>query len=573
MCGIFVLIEKLTSSFIQHDYSNLNKKVNQLLYHRGPDSNGHILLSSNTNNIFMIHTRLKINGNDTAQPLYNKDKSIYLVINGEIFNWKELEQELNYKCLSSDCEILLPLYEKYKDNIPMLLHKLNGQFSFVLYDTNLNKILIARDQIGVTPLYMGCSSDPNQKRVVISSEMKCLTMNDYFTNGSFVDNIKSFYPRQYIYCDIDNIYKSNPVLYKDFYIYKSINSNLDVGDESYVLRTIRERLTKSVKMQLRDLIETNVQFGLLLSGGLDSSLIASLVVKLAKEMGYVNKIKTFSIGVNKDVPDLVAARKVAKYLNTDHHEFYFTIQEGLNALESVIWYIESYDCTSVRASTPMFLLVKKIKEQFSGIKVLFSGELSDELLCYLYGANAPSELDFQLETLHLLSNVHLFDCLRANKTCMANSVEVRVPFTDPSFVEFILNLHPRWKMFGKNNRMEKQILRDSFKDYLPDELLYRKKEQFSDGVSGYEIGTNWIDGVKTFTEDYYLDELYDIERFKYTHNRPDTKEKLYYRQIFCKLFNDNSYKNTSELTVKQWVPNWSDDKDPSGRVQTFWQKN
>lgn len=573
MCGIFVLIESLTSSFIQHDYSILNEKVNKLLYHRGPNSNGYVSLSDNKQNVLMIHTRLKINGNDTPQPLYNQDKTIYLVINGEIFNWRELEQELKYTCKSSDCEIILPLYEKYKDDIPTLLNKLNGQFSFVLYDKTLNKILIARDQIGVTPLYMGCSSNEKNQKFIVSSEMKCLTMHDTLNGGSFVDNIKSFYPRQYIYCDLSDVYSAKPQMYKDFYLYKSLTNKFDKMDESYILRTIRERLTKSVKLQLRDLIETNVKFGVLLSGGLDSSLIASLVVKLAKEMGYTQKIKTFSIGVNKDVPDLVAARKVSKYLGTDHHEFHFGISEGLDSLESVIWHIESYDCTSVRASTPMYLLVKKIKETFDNIKVLFSGELSDELLCYLYGANAPNEVEFQLETINLVSNVHLFDCLRANKTCMASSVEVRVPFTDPSFVEFILNLHPGWKMFGENNRMEKQVLRDAFVGYLPDEVLYRKKEQFSDGVSGYKEGTNWIDELKTFTSDYYLDELYDIERMKYTHNRPDTKEKLYYRQLFCKLFNDNSYKNTSELTVKQWVPKWSDDMDPSGRVQSFWKIN
>lgn len=570
MCGIFVLIEQLTSSFIQHDYTVLNNKVNQLLYHRGPDSNGHLLLSNDTNNIFMVHTRLKINGNDTPQPIHNQDETIHLVINGEIFNWKELEFELNYKCKSSDCEIIIPLYEKYKDNIPALLNKINGQFSFVLYDKKLNKILIARDQIGVTPLYMGVSSNEKNKRIVISSEMKCLTMDDHIQGGSFVDNIKSFYPRQYIYCDLNDIYSSTPEKYKDFYIYKSSSQNYNQQDESYILRTIRDSLTQSVKLQLRDLIETNVPFGVLLSGGLDSSLIASLVVKLSKEMGYTQKIKTFSVGVNKDVPDLIAARQVSKYLDTEHHEFYFTITEGLESLESVIWHIESYDCTSVRASTPMYLLVKKIKEKFNNIKVLFSGELSDELLCYLYGANAPTESDFQLETINLVSNVHLFDCLRANKTCMAHNVEVRVPFTDPSFVEFILHIHPRWKMFGKNKRMEKQILRDSFKGYIPDGILYRKKEQFSDGVSGFENETNWIDSVKQFTDDFYLTELFNIEALNYTHNRPDTKEKLYYRQIFCKLFNHNSYKNTSELTVKQWLPKWSEDNDPSGRVQTFW---
>lgn len=573
MCGIFALIEQLSSSFIDHDYQKLVDKVGDLIYHRGPDSTGSTLLSdSSGNNLLMVHTRLKINGNDTVQPLYNKDKTVYLVINGEIFNWKELEEELGYQCESSDCEIILPLYEKYKYNIPLLLNKLNGQFSFVLYDTLANTILVARDSIGVTPLYIG--SCTRTKRVAIASEMKCLTMNDDISNGSFVDNIKSFYPRQYIYCQLDEMYNYNLNTYKDFYMDNTTKPKVYIESEKGdILNAIRQKLTNSVQMQLSDLIRTNVPFGVLLSGGLDSSLIASLVVRLAKEMGYTQKVKTFSIGVNKNVPDLVSARKVADYLGTDHYEYYFSISDGLNALEKVIWHIESYDCTSVRASTPMYLLVKQIKNQFKELKVLFSGELSDELLCYLYGANAPNENEFQMETVHLVSNVHLFDCLRANKTCMANSVEVRVPFTDDAFVDYILNLHPRWKMFGKNNKMEKQILRESFDGYLPNDILYRKKEQFSDGVSGYEQGTNWIDGVKTFTNDFYLNEIYEMEKLKYNVNRPDTKEKLYYRQVFCKLFNDNSYKNTSELTVKQWVPNWSTNKDPSGRVQLFWEKN
>jgi asparagine synthase (glutamine-hydrolysing) len=290
-------------------------------------------------------------------------------------------------------------------------------------------------------------------------------------------------------------------------------------------------------------------------------LIASLVSKQSLN----KKIHTFSIGVNANVPDLVAARQVAEYLGTEHHEYYFSIQEGIDNLENVIWYTETYDCTTIRASTPMYLLAKAIKQDFPKMKVLFSGELSDELLCYLYGANAPNETEFQMETIDLVNNVHLFDCLRANKTCMAHSLEIRVPFTDIEFVDYILSLHPKWKMFGKDV-IEKKILRDAFVGYLPEEILYRKKEQFSDGVSGFSSELNWIDSVKEFANNMYSNEAFMLGQSKYSFNTPDTKEKLLYRDIF----NDHFGRAMTEYNVKQWVPKWSDNNDPSGRVQKFW---
>jgi asparagine synthase (glutamine-hydrolysing) len=588
MCGIFGLIETkkstdITNETIFQDYRSIIKSNTSLLYHRGPDSNGNNLIIEPHFNksVLMLHTRLKITGNDTKQPLTNSDNTVYLIINGEIFNWKSLETELNYQCLKSDCEIVLPLYEKYKDNIPEMLRKLKGQFSFFLYDIRTRHILIARDPIGVTPLYIGYNTFFNNyinviDNLVISSELKCMT------NNNFVKNIQVFPPRSYIYSSIVSNITEDTIKFekyldfeKEFSEIKSEESSIiSSREKSIIMGVIRDKLIQSVRSQLRDIIEKDLNFGVLLSGGLDSSLITSLVVSIADEMGYTKKIKTFSIGIDETVPDLVAARTVANYLNTDHHEYHFTADQGINSINDVIWYAESYDCTTIRASTPMYLLTKCIKQTYPDLKVLFSGELSDELLCYLYGANAPNEHEFQLETIRLVNNVHLFDCLRANKMCMANSIEVRVPFTDEEYVKYILSLHPKWKTFGKNsnNQIEKQILRDSFRGFLPKDILYRKKEQFSDGVSSLNNDkNNWINTLKNYSDQKYTQDQFEKESASYSYNKPVTREHLLYRSIFCKLF--DSTNNTSESTVKIWEPNWSDSKDPSGRIQDYWIPN
>lgn len=600
MCGIFGLIEtsiikptRDNQEQVFENYKNVITSATSKLLHRGPDfyDNKLIIDPNFDKTILMIHTRLKITGDDTSQPLVNHNNTLYLVVNGEIFNWKSLEKELNYKCTKSDCEIIFPLYERYKKNIPEMLRKLQGQFSFFLYDIETKTILIARDPIGVTPLYIGYKSNSNKNdivnRFVVSSELKCLTMIDPNSkNESLVNNIKVFYPRSYLYTSLESLstnYLETPVNYYNFYeMFSNYNKiqECDTKQESYtkqhniIMQNIREKMIQSVRTRLRDLVDYNLDFGVLLSGGLDSSLITSLVVSIADEMGYTKKIKTFSIGVDSTVPDLVAARTVAEYLNTEHHEYNFTVDEGINNLENVVWYAESYDCTTIRASTPMYLLTKKIRQDYPNLKVLFSGELSDELLCYLYGANAPSERDFQTETINLVSNVHLFDCLRANKMCMANSIEVRVPFTDIDYVNYILGLHPKWKTFGKtsDNHIEKQILRDSFIGFLPKSILYRKKEQFSDGVSSLnDKEKNWIVGLQEFCDSKYSDLEFNNLANNYTCNKPTTKEHLLYRKLFCELFNDK--KNTSEFTVKMWEPKWSKSKDPSGRVQNFWKPN
>ena len=588
MCGIWTSIHN-TKDITEEYIKSIVDNVSKLLHHRGPNSMGSkVIKTMNGKTIIMVHTRLHIIGSSTTQPIEDFENQISLVINGEIFNWKELSKELDYTCKQSDCEILIPLYKEYirkRGDFKTFFKKLNGQYSFVLYDSLMDFILISRDHIGITPLYYGY----DEQKIVFCSEMKCLTMTNINQNkpsNSFLDIVKVFQPRQYIYSNINEII--NNVLKKTEYYLDYYNLTPKDGPEysdiSIIKDNIRTRFEKSIHCQLDDLLNLNVNFGVLLSGGLDSSLVASIINKKANSLKYPYKIKTFSIGLNKNSVDLIASRKVAKFLDSDHHEFYFTIEEGLLAIKDTIYYTETYDTTTIRAGTAMYLLTKKIKKKFPELKVLFSGELSDELMCYLYGSNAPSENAFQEETVKLVSQVHLFDCLRANKTCMANSIEPRVPFTDPTFVKYILRIPPRFKTFGKlrkhkepsKNIMEKQLLRDAFnildshgKRYLPKDILMRPKEAFSDGISNFDEkeNVNWIDSIIEFCEKKYGTISFHIKREKYSYNKPQTKEQLWYRELFCELFNKNSYTNTSEFTVKFWEPNWCGEGniDPSAR--------
>lgn len=569
MCGLSATIintELCTNEYIKEIVDN----TSELLNHRGPDGMNYSVINSGKKSIIMIHTRLHIVGDSTPQPLIDSEKTISLIINGEIFNWKELSKELDYKCNMSDCEIIIPLYKKYirtNRDFNTFFNKLNGQFSFVLYDNITKEIFVSRDHIGITPLYYGY----DETKISFCSEMKGLTMCTKSNKYSFVSNIKTFNPRSYI---CSNILQENTEYTINSYLdYYSFSTNFSSDTITVAKDNIKKKLEDSIKLQLSDIVESKIlDFGVLLSGGLDSSLVSSIISKLTNK-----KVKTFSIGMTENATDLIASRKVAKFLGTEHYEFYFTAEEGLANLRNVIWHTESYDTTTIRASTAMYLLTKKIKEKFPNLKVLFSGELSDEMLSYLYGANAPTEGDFQIETLKLVSEVHLFDCLRANKTCMANSIEVRVPFTDPDLVNYILRLPASFKTFGKlsNTRMEKQILRDSFdlldknnNPYLPRDILFRKKEALSDGISNHlDIKENWIESIIAFCNNKYCDLSFDMKRGKYNYNRPHTKEQLYYRDTFCELFNKNSYTNTSEFTVKIWRPKWCGDGyvDPSAR--------
>lgn len=574
MCGIFCCIQD--SSICSDEYvGELTTRVSKLLHHRGPDSMNYKVISCpNNKTLIMLHTRLRIVGDSTPQPLMNEDETISLIINGEIFNWRELEKELNYKCSKSDCEIIIPLYEKYVQksyDFDGFFSKINGQFSFVLYDSTNNYLFVSRDHIGITPLYCGY----DEHKIAFSSELKCLTMCTSIDKISYTSSVKLFYPRTYLYTNLNNCAYSVLSEKSNQYLnYYDLNDNLtDYCSLEQIHKDVKNKLETSVKLQLEDLLnDDSPEFGVLLSGGLDSSLVASMVSKLSNK-----KVKTFSIGMTPNSTDLIASRKVAKFLDTEHYEFYFTADEGLKSIRDVIWYTETYDTTTIRASTAMYLLTKKIKEKFPNIKVVFSGELSDEMLSYLYGGNAPSEQEFQLETIKLVSDVHIFDCLRANKTCMANSMEVRVPFTDPDFVRYMLRMPAKYKIFGKLNNyksMEKQVLRDSFnvkdssgKRYLPKDILYRRKEAFSDGVSNHEnTQENWIDSLIRDCDSKYGNLAFLIRKDKYTHNKPLTKEQLYYRETFCELFNRNSYTNTSEFTVRFWEPKWcGNSPDPSAR--------
>lgn len=519
MCGIYAIISdtKLSENYFENFES-------ETLKNRGPDNSNSVVLKTKNKWIGLYHSRLSINGSTLPQPIFNEEHSIYLIVNGEIFNYELLEMEMNYKTKYSDCEIIIPLYIKYRNNLSKMFERLNGQYSFVLIDLKYNKFLVSRDHIGVTSLYYGY----NKTSLVFSSLLSPI---------SSVNNVFQFKPRTYLYSDINKICLK-PIEYVN------LIQNLSFDNEMDIKKNINTLLTKSVELRLKNL--ENVEHGFLLSGGLDSSLIVSIARKL-----YPNKkIKTFSIGLNENSIDIIYAKKVAEYLGTEHYTFFiennltdsYSIQ---NNIENTIKIIESYDVTTVRASLPMYLLIKQIKEKFPNLKVLFSGELSDEIFCYLYGSKAPSSLEFQKETEKLVNNVYLFDCLRADKTSMSNGVEIRVPFSDLNFVQYCLNIHPDLKMFG-NEKLEKHLLRQSFVGYLPDSILLRKKEQFSDGVSDIN-GVSMIDLLK-----------------KHTNNN----ELNYYKSFFVKQF-----KEKNVLLIKNWEPMWSDTKDPSGRIQEFWAKS
>lgn len=570
MCGIFFYITKNEIN------KNLINNSIKLLNHRGPDQQTFELLKIENWNILMLHTRLKINGNDTKQPLYNSDKSVFLIMNGEIFNYEKIAENENFEeCKKSDCEIIIKLYEKYgNENLKKdIFEKLNGQYSFILLDLNKKMIFSARDHIGITPLYYGYT--PDGKNLLFSSELKVLTQEKSFAQ-SLVKDIKIFYPRNYMIA-----YFSSNINFKfcEWKNYFNIEIKENIIKEN-IKENIKEKLIKSVNIRLNDLIKNNVDFGVLLSGGLDSSLICSLIHSYFKINNIQKKIKTFSIGVSKNSVDLKYARIVSNYFNTEHHEYNFTLEEGINNLEKVVWHIESYDTTTVRASTAMYLLTTKIKNNYPNLKVLFSGEGSDELfLSYRYGQFAPTSEDFLDENKNLISNVHKFDCLRADKSCMANGIEVRVPFLDTYFIDYVMSIPVQYKRYGPGNiySIEKHILRESFCSFLPFEIVWRVKEQFSDGVSNSdENEENWIEHLKYWSNNYnYKGEKIDDNKPTYfdickskklhTFNLPENNEQLLYRQFFCKLFNNYYSKNTSEYTVMFWKPKWTDTMDPSGR--------
>ncbi|CAG7560551.1 unnamed protein product [Fusarium equiseti] len=567
MCGIFAChrhpdVEKFKPTAL---------KLAKQIRHRGPDWSGSVI----SNHTILCHERLSIVGVESgAQPLTNADDSIILAVNGEIYNHrhirKHLKERYHFKT-TSDCEVIIPLYTEFDTDAP---NHLDGMFSFVLYDKNQDRTIAARDPIGITTFYQGWSStEPGT--VYFASELKCL--------HSVCDKIVAFPP--------GHVYDSKTGE-TTRYFNPSWWDPKKVPSTPVDYKVLRQALEKSVRKRLM----AEVPFGVLLSGGLDSSLTASIaqreVTRLRKQaleangnvlpvedpdtgeglvgvddddhldtLTYLPQLNSFSIGLPGS-PDNKAALEVAKFLGTKHHVMTFTIEDGLNALSDVIFHLETYDVTTIRASTPMYLLSRKIKAM--GIKMVLSGEGSDEIFGgYLYFHAAPDKESFHEETVRRVKNLHLSDCLRANKSTSAWGLEARVPFLDKEFLEYSMNIDPQDKMITKE-KLEKYIVRKAFdtsdepgeKPYLPDNILWRQKEQFSDGV-----GYGWIDALKDTAEKQVTDEMMKNPKPEWGNDIPDTKEAYWYRCMF-----DEHFPPHCASTVMRWTPTWSKQTDPSGRA-------
>jgi len=545
MCGIIGAFDlKGRSAELRTRVLKMSKKIR----HRGPDWSG---VFSNDNAI-LSHERLAIvdpkSGN---QPLYSTDGKLVLAVNGEIYNHQELRAqfpEYNFKT-ETDSEILLALYQ---EKGPTFLDELNGIFAFTIYDIEKDTYFIARDHIGIVPLYIGWD---DQGTFYVASELKALE--------GVCTTIETFKPGHYIYSKDGQQFQ--PWYKRDWESYENIKDN-----ESDI-ETLRLGLEAAVHRQLM----SDVPYGVLLSGGLDSSVIAAVTKLFAskriesndQESAWYPQLHSFAVGLQGS-PDLIAARKAADHIGTVHHEINFSIQEGLDAIRDVIYHLETYDVTTIRASTPMYLLARVIKSM--GIKMVLSGEGSDELFGgYLYFHKAPDAERFHEETVRKIGKLHLYDCLRANKSLAAWGIEGRVPFLDKEFMDIAMRLNPKDKMIG-GGRIEKWILRKAFEDYLPESIVWRQKEQFSDGV-----GYSWIDTLKEQAETKVSDqELADADK-KFPINPPRNKEEYLYRSIFQEHFPSDSAARTvpsvpsvacSTPEALAWDASFLNQNDPSGRA-------
>jgi asparagine synthase (glutamine-hydrolysing) len=514
--------------------------------HRGPDWSGVYA----DDRAILVHERLAIVGvSSGAQPLRSPDGSLALAVNGEIYNHRELRSGLAYGFQTeSDCEVINALYEKEGAG---LLEKLNGIFAFALWDRKNQRYLVARDPIGVCPLYTGRDG---AGRLYVASEMKAL--------GGVCEQIEIFPPGHYLDSRI-----GKPVRYwtKTWRDYEAVRgAEADRGK-------LRAAFEAAVHRQLM----TDVPYGVLLSGGLDSSLVAACAARFARqriesddrEEAWWPKLHSFAVGL-EGAPDLAAARIVADAIGTTHHEFHFTVQEGLDALAEVIRHIETYDVTSVRASTPMYLMARRIKAM--GVKMVLSGEGSDEIFGgYLYFHKAPSAQAFHDETVRKLDALHLYDCNRANKAMAAWGVEARVPFLDLEFIEVAMSIDAEHKRV-QPGKIEKALLREAFQGALPEPILWRQKEQFSDGV-----GYSWIDSLKAYADVMVSDADLAAAADAYPINPPGTKEALLYRRLFARAFPWDTCALTvpggpsiacSSAAAIAWDPSFANRADPSGRA-------
>ena len=557
MCGIVAIFNvKEQTPKLRTKALGMSKKIR----HRGPDWSG-IHCSGSA---ILAHERLSIVDPESGgQPLFSPDGKQVLAVNGEIYNHKEIRERYKGRYdfqTGSDCEVILALY---RDKGVNFLENLNGIFAFALYDEEQDAFLIARDHIGVIPLYIGYNADG---KVFVASELKAL-------EGE-CERYEPFLPGHYYWSKDPGMkrwYK------RDWMEYDNVKDNTASSD------AIRKSLCAAVKRQMM----SDVPYGVLLSGGLDSSVISAITESYAerrietdsRSRAWWPRLHSFAVGL-KGAPDLAKARLVADHIGTVHHEINYTIQEGLDALRDVIYFIETYDITTVRASVPMYLLARVIKSM--GIKMVLSGEGADEIFGgYLYFHKAPSAEEFHKETVRKLSKLHLYDCLRANKSLSAWGVEGRVPFLDKEFLDVAMRTNPKAKMCSvlpasrsgeadPKASIEKRIVREAFEDMLPEEVAWRQKEQFSDGV-----GYSWIDTLKKITSEAVTDEQMAHAEERFPINTPLCKEEYYYRSIFEEHFPSESAARSvpheasvacSTAVALEWDEAWKNMNDPSGRA-------
>lgn len=525
-------------------------EMSKCIRHRGPDWSG----IYNNNKSILAHERLAIvDPTSGKQPLFSEDGNLVLAANGEIYNHEELRKQFdgNYNFQTkSDCEIILALY---KEKGPDFIDELNGIFGFALYDVEKDEYFIARDHMGIIPLYIGWDKNGT---FYVASELKALE--------GVCTKIELFPPGHYLHSNEGKFIKWYE---RDWMEHAAIKEN----------KTDIALLKKSLEDAVHRQLMSDVPYGVLLSGGLDSSITSAVAKKYAEkrieskntEAAWWPQLHSFAVGLEGS-PDLNAAQKVADHLQTIHHEIKFTVQEGLDAIKDVIYHLETYDITTIRASTPMYLMARAIKAM--GIKMVLSGEGSDEIFGgYLYFHKAPNAEEFHKETVRKLDKLHQYDCLRANKSLAAWGIEGRVPFLDKDFIDVAMRINPNDKMIN-GERMEKWVLRKAFEDMLPESVAWRQKEQFSDGV-----GYSWIDSLKEMVNKTVSDEQLANAHFKFPVQPPKSKEEFYYRSIFEEHFPSDAAALSvpsvpsvacSSPVALEWDESFKNMNDPSGRAVT-----
>jgi len=545
MCGIVCAFDlKEKAELLRPQVLEMSKKIR----HRGPDWSG----IYSDDKAILAHERLSIvDPVSGKQPLFSEDKKLILSANGEIYNHRALRKQFEGKYnfqTESDCEVILALY---KEKGTGFIDEMNGIFAFALYDADKDEYFIARDHMGIIPLYMGWDANGT---FYVASELKALegvcTKIELFPPGHFLSSRDGELTKWYS---------------RDWMDYEAVKDNQTSIDE------IHDALEAAVHRQLM----SDVPYGVLLSGGLDSSVTSAIAKKYAEkriesddtQAAWWPQLHSFSVGLEGS-PDLAAARLVATHIGTIHHEIKFTIQEGLDAIRDVIYNLETYDITTIRASTPMYLMARVIKSM--GVKMVLSGEGADELFGgYLYFHKAPNKKEFHEETVRKLSKLHMYDCLRANKSLAAWGIEGRVPFLDKEFMDVAMRINPQDKMIN-GERMEKWVVRKAFESYLPASVAWRQKEQFSDGV-----GYSWIDTLKQVVAAEVTDEQLANAKYKFPLQTPTNKEEFYYRSIFQEHFpsdaaalcvpQEASVACSTKIAL-EWDASFKNMNDPSGRA-------